>query len=103
MCVTHEQRVRQLLNLIWLGERCLKLAGATHADRADWAAEAERARRELAQVGPGAELPDELAAAVERALGGAPARPAVAGAVSMPSVFHVAPGRRTPPALHAAR
>ena len=103
MCVTHEQRVRQLLNLIWLGERCLKLSGTSHADRTDWAAEAERARRELAQVGPGADLPDDLVAAVERALGGAAARPAGAGAASMTSVLHVAPGRRTPPGLHAAR
>ena len=90
MFVSPEHRIRQVLNLIWLTERCMRLAGTNPAERAQWAAQLEGARRELALIDPGPDLPEDLAHALvlER-------EPASAGAMAGASGASSAAGRST--------
>lgn len=66
-----EIRVRQVLNLIRLGERCLELPASSPAERAQWAAQVEQARQDLRLVTHLPDLPDDLADAVSAARRGA--------------------------------
>lgn len=64
-----EYRVRQVLNLIKLTQRCLELPGTTPAERAQWVAEVERAKSDLRLIAQGPDLPDELVEAVASVFG----------------------------------